>query len=130
PTGSGLGGSTPVVDLSYAHLYRRWHPQHCRGSDKPRTRRQTNMSELKTLMTGLVVGESPRWHAGRLWFSNWGAQEIIAVDAQGKSEVMVKVPTTVPFCIDWQPDGRMLIVSGQEARLLRQESDSSLVTYA
>ena len=33
------------------------------------------MSELHALMTGLVVGESPRWHEGRLWFSNWGAQE-------------------------------------------------------
>jgi sugar lactone lactonase YvrE len=88
------------------------------------------MSELKTLMTGLVVGESPRWHAGRLWFSNWGAQEIIAVDAQGRCEVIASVPTTVPFSIDWLPDGRMLVVSGPEAKLLRQEADGSLVTYA
>jgi sugar lactone lactonase YvrE len=88
------------------------------------------MSELQTLMTGLVVGESPRWHAGRLWFSNWGAQEIIAVDVQGRSEVMARVPTTVPFSIDWLPDGRLLIVSGPEAHLLRQEPDGSLVKYA
>jgi sugar lactone lactonase YvrE len=43
---------------------------------------------------------------------------------------MARVPTTVPFCIDWLPDGRLLIVSGQEGTLLRQEPDGSLVTHA
>jgi hypothetical protein len=33
---------------------------------------------LKILLRGLAMGESPRWHDGRLWFSDWGAQEIIA----------------------------------------------------
>jgi sugar lactone lactonase YvrE len=93
-------------------------------------RKETSVPELQTLMTGLVVGESPRWHAGRLWFSNWGAQEIIALDTAGKSEVMACVPTTVPFSIDWLPDDRLLIVSGREAQLLRQEPDGSLVTFA
>ena len=88
------------------------------------------MPERQTLMNGLVVGESPRWHAGRLWFSNWGAQEIIAVDVNGRSEVMVRVPTTVPFSIDWLPDGRLLVVLGPEARLLRQEPDRSMATHA
>lgn len=88
------------------------------------------MSELQTLMTGLMIGESPRWHDGRLWFSHWGAQGIIAVDVEGNSEVMVRVPTTIPFCFDWLPDGRLIVVSGSEALLLRQEPDGSLVTHA
>jgi sugar lactone lactonase YvrE len=88
------------------------------------------VTELRTLMTGLVVGESPRWHAGRLWFSNWGAQEIIAVDIEGKGAVVARVPTTIPFSIDWLPDGRLLVVSGREARLLRRESDGSFATHA
>lgn len=87
-------------------------------------------STVRLLLSDLVVGESPRWHEGRLWFSNWGAQEIIAVDVKGSSEVVARVPTTIPFSIDWLPDGRLLIVSGPEAKLLRREPDGSLVTHA
>ena len=86
------------------------------------------MPELQTLMTGIVFGESPRWHDDRLWFSDWGAQEIIAVDLEGNSEVIVRMPS-FPFCIDFLPDGRPLIVSASERLLLRREPDGSLVTH-
>jgi len=49
---------------------------------------QTLAPDVRTLMTGLAMGESPRWHEDRLWFSDWGAQEIIAVEVSGKSEVL------------------------------------------
>ena len=88
------------------------------------------MPELRTLMGGIAFGESPRWHEDRLWFSDWGTQEIVAVDLQGNSEVMVHAATSAPFCIDWLPDGRLLVVSGSEARLRRQEPDGSLVDHA
>jgi sugar lactone lactonase YvrE len=82
-------------------------------------------------MTGLAFGESPRWHDGRLWFSNWGAQEIIAVDLKGKSEVVVRLPfPSFPFSIDWLPDGRLLIISSSDQPLVRQESDGLLVPHA
>jgi sugar lactone lactonase YvrE len=50
--------------------------------------------EVRTLLTGLGFGESPRWHEGRLWFSNWGMQEVVAVGLDGKSEIIVRVATT------------------------------------
>jgi sugar lactone lactonase YvrE len=81
-------------------------------------------------LTGLGLGESPRWHGGRLWFSNWGFQEVVAVDLEGKSEMIVRVPTTIPFCIDWLLDGRLLVVSGRESLLLRREPDGALATHA
>jgi len=85
--------------------------------------------EPQTLMSGIAFGESPRWHDGRLWFADWGAQELIAADLEGRSEVVVRVPSS-PFSIDWSPEGRLLIVSGPEGVLLRRESDGSLVTHA
>lgn len=85
------------------------------------------MSELKTLMTGIAFGESPRWHDGRLWFADWGTGQIVAIDLDGKSEVMAEVQA-VPLCFDWLPDGRLLAVAG--TRLLRQEADGSMVTHA
>ena len=87
------------------------------------------MPELQTLMSGIDFGESPRWHDDRLWFSDWGTQEIIAVDLEGESEVIVRVPS-FPFCIDFQPDGRLLIVSASDRLLLRREPDGPLVTHA
>jgi sugar lactone lactonase YvrE len=86
--------------------------------------------EPQGLLADLAIGESPRWHEDRLWFSNWGAQEIVAVDLEGESEVKARVPTAGPFCIDWLPDGRLLVVAGQEARLLRGNPDGSLSTHA
>jgi sugar lactone lactonase YvrE len=86
--------------------------------------------KAEILMTGVAMGESPRWHENRLWFSDWGAQEILAVDSNGKSEVAVRVPFGLPFCIDWLLDGRLLVVSGREGLLLRRERDGSLVTHA
>ena len=90
----------------------------------------TKDAGLRTLMTGLAMGESPRWHEGRLWLSDWGAQEILAVDSQGKCDVVVRVPFPLPFCIDWLLNGTLLIVSGREGLLMRRERDGSLVTHA
>src|SRR5437762_2697214 len=83
-------------------------------------------NDLQTLITGIAFGESPRWHDGRLWFSDSITQEIIAVDLDGKSEVVATVES-MPFCIDWL-DEVLLITSGKD--ILRVEPDGSLATHA
>jgi sugar lactone lactonase YvrE len=83
--------------------------------------------QAEPLLTGLVIGESPRWHDDRLWFANWGAEEIVAVDMDGNAEVAAKGPPGLGWSIDWLPDGRML-VSGEG--LNRVEPDGSMVPHA
>jgi sugar lactone lactonase YvrE len=89
------------------------------------------MAGAQVLTTGIAFGESPRWHDDRLWVSDWGAQEILAIDLDGNSEAMVQVDfPSFPMCFDFLPDGRLLIVSGRQGLLLRREPDGSLVTHA
>jgi sugar lactone lactonase YvrE len=85
--------------------------------------------QVQTLMTGLAFGESPRWHDDRLWISDWGAREVIAVDLAGQSEVIARAPS-FPSCIDFLRDGRLLMVSAYDGLLLRREPDGSVVTHA
>lgn len=89
------------------------------------------MAELHTLLTGIAFGESPRWHEGRLWFADWGAQQVLAVDLEGTCEVIVRVPfPAFPMCIDFLPDGRLLVVAARDRLLLRLEPDGQLSPYA
>jgi sugar lactone lactonase YvrE len=87
------------------------------------------MPELQILMTGIVFGEQPRWHDGRLWFSDWGTQEVIAVDLEGNSEVVLK-GSSFPLCVDWLPDGRLLVVSSREGLLLSGRRSHSSTDHA
>src|SRR5215471_7876011 len=85
---------------------------------------------MRPLLIGLAMGESPRWHDDRLWLSDWGAQEIIAANLTGESEVIGRTTFGLPFCIDWLPDGRLLIVSGREGDIGRDGSLSNRRVWA
>jgi sugar lactone lactonase YvrE len=86
------------------------------------------MSQATVLLTGLSFGESPRWHEGRLWFADWGAEELVAVDLRGRREVIAHVPS-FPFSIDWRPDGMLLIISARDQALMTLAADGSLVKH-
>ena len=74
-------------------------------------------NQTRLVAAGLAFGESPRWHDGRLWVCNWGTGEIVTVDADGNSEVVLTIPAVLPYTIDWLPDGRLLVISGREGVL-------------
>jgi sugar lactone lactonase YvrE len=81
------------------------------------------------LYSGVRVGESPRWHDGCLWFADWGGQQVATMDLDGHRELVVETPS-FPFCIDWLPDGRLLVVQAREGVVLRREPDGRVVTHA
>ena len=82
--------------------------------------------EAKPLLTGLVIGESPRWHEGRLWFANWGTEEIVAVDLEGNARSLAgparaRVVDRLAARRSPARDGR---------GLMRREPDGSMVPHA
>ncbi|WP_433193939.1 SMP-30/gluconolactonase/LRE family protein [Nocardia sp. CA-107356] len=87
------------------------------------------MSTFEILMDGVVFGESPRWHDERLWFSDWGANQVIALGDDHRHEVIVKIPS-FPMCIDFLPDGQLLVVDSAQQQLVRRDPDGALVRHA
>lgn len=84
---------------------------------------------MDVLCTGRGLVESPRWHAGRLWFSDWTAGEILALDDGSGCEVMVR-HQSLPLCFDFLPDGRLALVSNQKRALLTLGRHGALENYA
>jgi sugar lactone lactonase YvrE len=86
------------------------------------------MAEFKVLLDGLMFTEGPRWHDGKLFFSDMHAHKVMSVDLEGKAQTVVEVPTW-PSGLGWLPDGRMLIVSMTDRKVLRLDPDG-LKTHA
>jgi sugar lactone lactonase YvrE len=89
------------------------------------------MNDLMLMTDGLGIPESTRWRDGRVWLCNWGAGEVLAVTPRGEREVITRLaPQTLPFSIEWLPDGRLLAVDGPRRLLLRLEPDGMLFPVA
>lgn len=85
------------------------------------------MNAPRVLADGFAYVESPRWHDGRLWFSHWGAEEVVAVDLDGNVEVVAAGRPGVGWATGWLTDG-CLLITGET--LLRREPDGSFVQHA
>ena len=81
-----------------------------------------------TLFEGLSFGEGPRWHDGRLWLSDFHTHRVLAIDGDGGAETIVEVPNR-PSGLGWLPDGRLLVVSMTDRKLMRLDS-GGLVVHA
>ncbi len=81
------------------------------------------------LLDGLAFPEGPRWHDGRLWFSDQHDKRVVAMSPDGSAETIVEVPRQ-PSGLGWLPDGRALVVSMLDRRLMRLEPDGTLVVHA
>jgi sugar lactone lactonase YvrE len=73
--------------------------------------------------------ESPRWRDGRLWVSDFYAPEVYSTDLAGNVRVEAVVPNH-PSGLGWLPDGRLLVVSMRDQKILRREENGELVVHA
>jgi len=80
------------------------------------------------LMDGILLGECPRWHDGKLWVADWVGQKLLTLDGAGQQTVEAKI-ASLPFSFDWLPDGRMLVNSMHE-RVVLVWDGHSLELYA
>lgn len=88
------------------------------------------MSETTTICEDLYFSECPRWHEGRLWFSDFYALKVLSVAEDGSDlRTEAEVPEQ-PSGLGWLPDGRLLVVSMRDQRILRREEDGTLSTHA
>jgi sugar lactone lactonase YvrE len=81
---------------------------------------------LETLLDGLTFPEAPRWHDGRLWFSDFYTHRVVAVDPAGRAETILEIPPR-PSGLGWTPDGALLVVSMLDRRLLRVDNGTPRV---
>jgi sugar lactone lactonase YvrE len=79
-------------------------------------------TKLETLIDGLTFPEAPRWHDGKLWFSDFYSLRVLAVDLRGNATTVVQVPQR-PSGLGWRPDGTLLIVSMLDRSLYRLDAD-------
>jgi sugar lactone lactonase YvrE len=87
------------------------------------------MAELDVLVDGIDFGEGPRWHDGRLWYSDFYQHRVSAVSLDGERETVLELDDH-PSGLGWLPDGRMLVVSMRDKRVLRVEPDGSVSEHA
>ena len=81
--------------------------------------------EARVLREGLTFGEGPRWHDGRLWYSDFYRHAIFSTDEEGADERLeVSVPNQ-PSGLGWLPDGDLLYVSMTDQVVMRRHDGTS-----
>ena len=86
--------------------------------------------KVYTVVDGISFGEAPRWRDGALYLSDIHADRVLRVNpAEGTYEVVVQLQKPVSG-LGWLPDGRMLVVSMHDRKVLRQEPNGELVEHA
>jgi sugar lactone lactonase YvrE len=82
--------------------------------------------QLNTLLEGGAFFESPRWHDGHWWLSDFYRQRVLTVTEDGRSEDVLEVEGQ-PSGLGWMPDGSLLVVSMRDHRILRWDGSSTTV---
>lgn len=76
-------------------------------------------ANLKTIVEGLTFPEGPRWHDGRLWFSDFYSRRVLAMNEAGTCETIIDGDIQ-PSGLGWTPDGDLLVVSMLDRSLMKR----------
>lgn len=90
---------------------------------------QSSVRELSVVLDGYSYLECPRWQDGRLWVSDFYTNQVVATDGRGSVEVVAEVPGQ-PAGLGFLPDGRALIASMRDHRILVRDDSSRLKEHA
>lgn len=86
--------------------------------------------DVRTVVDGMSFTECPRWHEDRLWFVDFYTYRVHSAAEDGSDlRIEAEVPEQ-PSGLGWLPDGRLLVVSQLDRRILRREPDGTLETHA
>jgi sugar lactone lactonase YvrE len=85
--------------------------------------------ETRVLAEGIYFGEGPRWHEGRLWFSDFYAKAVKSVSLAGDLRTEFEIDDR-PSGLGWMPDGSMLMVSMTKRLVLRRRPDGRVQVHA
>lgn len=85
--------------------------------------------DMAVVLDGMSYLECPRWRDGRLWVSDFYTNRVVATDGKGGTEVVAEVPNQ-PSGLGFLPDGRALIVSMRDHRILVRDEDGRLAEHA
>jgi sugar lactone lactonase YvrE len=87
-------------------------------------------AETKTVAEGFGFLEAPRWRDGRLWFSDFYTYRVLSMREDGSDLREEATVARQPAGLGWLPDGRLLVVSMRDRKVLRREPDATLVVHA
>lgn len=85
---------------------------------------------MTTVLDGFSYLEGPRWHEGRIWFSDFYTHRVVSAREDGSDQRVEAIVEQQPSGLGWLPDGRLLVVSMRDRKLLRREDDGTLAVHA
>jgi sugar lactone lactonase YvrE len=88
----------------------------------------TETLTAEPFLSGLYFGECPRWHEGRLWYSDFFDHAVFSVSTDGERQQEVAFDGE-PAGLGWLPDGRLLINSRLVRKVMRREDDGTVVEH-
>jgi sugar lactone lactonase YvrE len=82
--------------------------------------------EAQPFIDGIIYGEGPRWHEGRLWFTDGFAGKVYSVGEAG--DVTVEAAVAKASGLGWLPNGTLVVSTLMDAKIHHIDSSGNVTT--